>query len=197
MKKVIISIHGFNSGPGKKAEELQNQFPDYVVEAPQLPYDPNQAIEVLTSLVDKYSDTEIHIVGTSLGGFYTMYLSVLYKERDNILYYVINPSFEPQVTLQRYGIVQNFKTGEYFATTLELFKSFAVMYEHVIENYDTRCIHSSNYFIGTFDEVLDFSNFKSFIYSMKVPVRMYYSEQDHRYSDISTVVDKLKENMFL
>jgi hypothetical protein len=71
------------------------------------------------------------------------------------------------------------------------------MYEHVIENYDTRCIHSSNYFIGTFDEVLDFSNFKSFIYSMKVPVRMYYSEQDHRYSDISTVVDKLKENMFL
>lgn len=197
MKKVIISIHGFNSGPGYKAQELQKQFPDCLVIAPRLSYDPRQAIELLTSLIDKYNDTEVHVVGTSLGGFYTMYLSTLYREKYNIIYYAINPSFEPHITLQRYKEVVNYKSGESFQTSQEFYKVFEEYYNYIIDNYDSRCIHSSNFFIGTQDEVLNFTTFKKFVYDFKLPVRMYYSEQDHRYSDISTVVNKLKENMFL
>lgn len=197
MKKVIISIHGFNSGPGDKAQELQKQFPDCSVIAPQLPYDPRQAIELLTGLVDKYIDTEIHIVGTSLGGFYTMYLSTLYREKYNIIYYAINPSFEPHITLQRYSKVVNYKSGESFQTSQEFYKVFEEYYNYIIDNYDSRCIHSSNYFIGTNDEVLNFDSFKEFIYSKKLPIRLDYSEQDHRFSNIAPVVSRLRGNMVL
>ena len=58
---IIISLHGFNSGPGYKAQELQNQWPNIKVIAPQLPYDPNAAIQVIADLIDQHIDDDIHI----------------------------------------------------------------------------------------------------------------------------------------
>lgn len=197
MKKVIVSIHGFNSGPGDKSLELQKQFPGCEVIAPQLPYDPLQAIELLKSIVDQHSQDEIHIVGTSLGAFYTMYLSRVYSLRDNLTYYLINTSFEPHITLRRYEgkSITNFKTQEQFKTTPELFEAFETLYAYITKMYNADCIHASNYFIGTEDEVIDFTNFINFIKSFELPYRLHYSKQGHRYADLSSVIQKIKENM--
>jgi len=197
MKKVIINIHGFNSGPGGKLLELQKQFPDCEVIAPQLPYDPLQAIKVLRDMVNSHKHTDVHIIGTSLGAFYTMYLSTLYSERNNFTYYLINPSFEPHNTFRRYEgeVLTNFKTQEQFQTTPEFFSSLATLYDTIKLHYNAHCIHSSNYFIGTKDEVVDFSSFIDFIKLFDLPYRIYYSEQGHRFEDMSMVVQKVRGNM--
>lgn len=193
---VIINLHGFNSGPGDKAEQLQKAFPGCDVVAPQLPYDPLQAIQVVNEILAKYSEDEIHIVGTSLGAFYTMYLSTLYRDREEIFYYLINPSFKPHKTLARYSgeTLTNFKTKEQFKVSLPFLVSLEEMYASLVENYTPKCIYYSNYFIGTKDEVLNFTDVISFIQSYKVPYRLHYSNQDHRYCNILDVIQQLREN---
>ena len=199
MKTTIINLHGFNSGPGAKAEELQNQFPDCEVIAPQLPYDPKQAIELIRGIIDEHIENDIHIVGTSLGAFYAMYLSTYYNTCDNIYFYLINTSFEPHATLRRYEgkVISNFKTGEEFETTAQFFDALAILYSRIKNNYDRDCICASTYFIGTEDEVIDFTNFKEFIHVFGTPYKLHYSKQDHRFSDLSDVVKAIRYNSTL
>lgn len=197
MKRVIISLHGFNSGPGQKAQELQKQFPNCEVIAPQLPYDPKQAIKLIRGIIDQHDHDDVHIVGTSLGAFYIMYLSTFYVTRDNLTYYLINTSFEPHKTLRRYEgkVLSNFKTQEQFETNAQFFHTLSVFFLIIQGHYDSDCIHASNYFIGTDDEVIDFTNFMDFIKSKNVPYRVFYSQQGHRYTDLTQVVNVIKENM--
>jgi len=199
MKKVIIYIHGFNSGPGAKAEELQKQFTDCEVIAPQLPYNPIQSIDVISNIIDQHIDSDLHIVGTSLGAFYTMYLSIKYCSRDNIFYYLINTSFEPHITLRRYEgkLLTNYKTQEEFETTSEFFDQLHALYYPIKKAYNVNCIYSSNYFIGTEDEVVNFSNFIDFLKSFEIPYKVHYSKQDHRFSNISDVVRAISYNSVL
>lgn len=199
MKTVIINLHGFNSGPGAKAEELQKQFPDCQVIAPQLPYDPKQAIKLIRGIIDEHIESDIHIVGTSLGAFYAMYLSTFYNTTVNIYFYLLNTSFEPHITLRRYEgkVISNYKTGEEFETTAEFFHTLSIFYLRIKDYYDRDCICASTYFIGTEDEVIDFTNFTDFIKSFKVPYRLHYSKQDHRFSDLSDVVKAIRYNSVL
>lgn len=199
MKAVIINLHGFNSGPGAKAEELQKQFPDCQVIAPQLPYEPKQAIELIRGIIDAHIESDIHIVGTSLGAFYAMYLSTQYCGTSNVFFYLINTSFEPHITLRRYEgkVITNYKTQEQFETTAEFFHALTILFLKIRGLYDTNCIYSSDYFIGTEDEVIDFTNFTDFIKSFEVPYRLQYSKQDHRFSDLSDVIKAIRYNSVL
>jgi predicted esterase YcpF (UPF0227 family) len=199
VKAVIINLHGFNSGPGAKAEELQKHFPDCQVIAPQLPHDPTSAIQLVRDIIDEHEQSDIHIVGTSLGAFYAMCISIIYSERSNITYYLINTSFEPHLTLQRYNgrVITNYKTQEQFETTPEFFAVLQRLYSTIRKYYDANCIHSSDYFIGTEDEVIDFTNFTDFIKSFEVPYKIHYSKQDHRFSDLSDVIKAIRYNSVL
>jgi len=196
MKTVIINLHGFNSGPGAKAEELQKQFPNCKVIAPQLPYDPKESIKIVRTLIDQHIEDDIHIVGTSLGAFYGMYLSTFYSTSDNIHFYLLNTSFKPHITLRRYEgkVLNNYKTEEKFETTAEFFHTLTILFLKIRGFYDANCIHSSDYFIGTEDEVIDFTDFTDFIKSFKVPYRLQYSKQDHRFSDLTEVVEVIRHN---
>lgn len=198
MKKVIINIHGFNSGPGQKAVELSIQFPDSVhIHAPQLSYQPEKAIEHLRTILDLYKGHEVHIVGTSLGGFYAMYLSTIYCDQMSYYFYIINPSFTPHLTLTRHNgeTVTNYKTQEQFKVTYEFLNELRTIYQAMIQNYTAQSINSSSFFLSTQDELLDFTKVTMFIKSFEVPYRLSYSQQDHRFQDISDVVRAIKENM--
>ena len=199
MKAVIISLHGFNSGPGEKAQELQKQFPDCQIIAPQLPYDPHQAIKLVSNIINEHIDSDVHIVGTSLGAFYAMYLSIKYCSTSNIFFYLINTSFEPHITLKRYegNVLINYKTQEQFETTPQFFRALYFQYIQIISHYDASCIYSSDYFIGTEDEVIDYTNFIDFLKSFEVPYRLEYSKQDHRFSNLSDVVKAIRYNSVL
>ena len=93
MKKSILYIHGFASGPGQKAKDLQKAFPDHDIVSPQLSGQINlDMFNLKTYLFDKSFDFDA-IVGTSLGGFYALALRT--EAIINIPTYVINPALSP------------------------------------------------------------------------------------------------------
>jgi len=197
MKKVILYIHGFNSGPGDKSIELQKQFPDCEIISPQLPYDCDEAMKILREIVDNNLDNEVYVVATSLGAFYAMMLSVLQVFEDNISFYLINPSLIPHTTLSRFinTTVVNYKTGESFYVSKDFLNKLEAYHKALVQTYSLSALHSCNFFLGTLDELLDFTTLLDFIKQYKAPYKVYYSQQDHRFADISLVVSEIRKNM--
>ena len=118
----IIYIHGFNSGGvgNDKALMLAGIFGSHNVQAPNLPHSPDAAIAVLKDLIDGHRDadgaipTDLILVGTSLGGFYTHYLSKTF----GIKCVLINPSLDPVSTMSKHlGHHTNFATGVQYDLT--------------------------------------------------------------------------------
>ena len=104
---MIIYIHGFGgSGEGSKAKAFREYFKEksegFI--APSLSYVPELAIKTLEELIESYNE-DVFLIGSSLGGFYTIYLSQKY----NIKSVLLNPSICPYKTLKNYlGDAPNF-----------------------------------------------------------------------------------------
>lgn len=79
---MFLYLHGFRSSPqSTKAQQFRQWLAERGREAewvcPALPYDPQQAIEQLSAIINN-SDVEPKLVGSSLGGFYATVLSAHY-----------------------------------------------------------------------------------------------------------------------
>lgn len=97
---MIIYIHGFGgSGEGSKATFFRKYFESIgrPFIAPSLSYIPELAIKTLEELISQ-SHEDVYLIGSSLGGYYTLYLSTKQRVKKAV---VINPSIYPMVTLKR------------------------------------------------------------------------------------------------
>ncbi|MDB2562428.1 esterase [Sulfurimonas sp.] len=97
---MIIYIHGFgSSGEGIKAKLFRKYFKEQGIRfiAPSLSYIPELAIKTLEELIESYNEEEVYLMGSSLGGFYSVYLSNKY----NLKAVLINPSIYPYKTLPK------------------------------------------------------------------------------------------------
>jgi len=114
---MIIYIHGFNSsGQSGKARELAEIFPDEQVLAPDLPWQPKLAIEMLEKLIQSHGDESLLLVGSSLGGYYAQYLGY----RFSLLVVLINPALNPiPLLLGNVGEQTNYYTQEVYHLTEE------------------------------------------------------------------------------
>ncbi|AZV46301.1 hypothetical protein C3L23_03135 [Nautilia sp. PV-1] len=93
-----IYIHGFKScGVGEKSKALKNYL-NMDVLTPNLPFSPKKAINFLEKLITP--DTVL--IGSSLGGYYAIYLA----EKYNLKAVLINPSLKPYKTLKSYVGIQ-------------------------------------------------------------------------------------------
>lgn len=96
---MIIYIHGFGgSGEGSKAKEIREYF-NFIGEsfiAPSLSYVPELAIKTLEELIDSYN-RKVKLIGSSLGGYYTLYLA----DKYDLPAVLINLSIHPDITLSR------------------------------------------------------------------------------------------------
>ncbi len=124
---MIIYIHGFGgSGEGNKARAFREHFRSKGVGfiAPTLSYNPELAIKTLDELIDSYKE-DVFLIGASLGGFYTLYLSQKKSVKKAV---VINPSITPWSTLQRaVGYAPNFydeSCYKWCETHLEILKNY-------------------------------------------------------------------------
>ena len=110
---MIIYIHGFAShGEGKKAKVFREYFKtkDQKFIAPSLSYVPDLAIKTLEELIE-CCDEEVYLIGSSLGGYHSLYLSHKY----NLKAVLINPSIHPEVTLKKMlGFTLNFYDNSQF-----------------------------------------------------------------------------------
>lgn len=96
---MILYIHGFGSSAEAKKAKLFREFFKSSGEpfiAPSLSHIPNLALSTLEDIIEA-CESDVKIIGASLGGFYSLYLSQKY----NLKAVLINPSINPEITLQR------------------------------------------------------------------------------------------------
>lgn len=95
---MIIYIHGFgSSGLGGKSSQFREYFKNKNIPfiAPSLSYVPELAISTLEELIGTYED--VKLMGSSLGGFYAMYLA----QKFGLKAVLINPAMNSSRTLKR------------------------------------------------------------------------------------------------
>ncbi|MDH5425465.1 MAG: esterase [Gammaproteobacteria bacterium] len=111
---MIIYIHGFNSSPAShKAQLLLNHFKERGREdeilIPTLSAIPADAIAKLKSLVEQNLSKNIALVGSSLGGYYAIWLA----EHYDLSAVLVNPAVKPYELLGDYlGKNINYYSGE-------------------------------------------------------------------------------------
>lgn len=99
----LIYIHGFNSSPlSQKANSLktwlQQQQPEVNMLIPQLPCYPAEAIALLQDLVTAHVGERIGLLGSSLGGYFAIWLS----QKFNLPAVIVNPAVRPFDLFQHY-----------------------------------------------------------------------------------------------
>lgn len=95
---MILYIHGFgSSGEGGKAKIFREHFRKRGVPfmAPSLSYVPELAIKTLEEIIEMCED--ITLIGSSLGGYYAIYLA----EKYGLKTVLINPAVRSSKTLKR------------------------------------------------------------------------------------------------
>lgn len=149
---MIIYIHGFSSsGFGTKALEFKEYFKDDLIHL-SYPTIPALAINNLEQLINSYKklNQDVHLIGSSLGGFYSLYLSQKYDLKACL----INPALRPLDTLHKYSganYVKNYFDGSKFEFTKNHINS--------LKDYEIYKINSPENiisFIQKGDEVLNY-----------------------------------------
>lgn len=149
---MIIYLHGFRShGRGAKAVALRHFCEEEHIGfiAPSLSSIPDLAIQTLEELIEVFLKTEkVSLIGSSLGGYYAMYLSHKYDLRCVL----INPAITPYITLER-GLgfppnVYDQSTFEWNRAHLEMLKKYEV---------PEYCGENALLLVQTADEVLDYT----------------------------------------
>ena len=153
----LIYIHGFISSPQSAKAQLlliamrslgrENEY-----RTPQLPLDPEQAIKKLEALIksnqQQQNTANIGLVGSSLGGYYALWLANKY----NLKAVLVNPSVRPYDSLKAHlGEVENIYSGEKYTfnkSHINVLKSYEVKTPEKLENFYLM--------VQTGDEVLDY-----------------------------------------
>ncbi len=189
---LLIYIHGFNSSPlSQKASEIKSYCEehrqDIKVIIPQLPCYPEQAKQTLLDLVDAHKDDhQIGLVGSSLGGYFCIWLNALYGFRA----VVINPAVKPYELLNDYlGEQVNPYTNE----------RYVLKHEHVeqLRALDVPKIkHPSDFWLlqQKGDEVLDYRQAEAKFIDARTSIE---EGGDHSFVNFSRYSDQIVEFLSL
>jgi len=178
---MILYIHGFaSSSKSNKVTLLKNKFNDIV--ALDLSTEPNRAIKQLEKFIEKYyTQTNITLMGSSLGGFYAMYLSKKYSLKAIL----INPAINPDITLVQYKDkkVKNYLKDEFF-----YFKSH---YLDQLKGLRVSEFDSSKVLLllQTGDEVLDYKAALDFLPESKSIIESSGSHQFENFENYFEIIE--------
>ncbi len=118
---VYIYVHGFNSSPASiKAQIFQREITRRSgarVEVPALSNWPAEAIQTLRQRVQQFPQQPVILIGSSLGGYYSTWLTEHY---DNVRAVLVNPAVRPYALLEEWlGENENLYTHERYELTRE------------------------------------------------------------------------------
>ena len=179
---MIIYIHGFGgSGEGNKAKALREYFKsiDEGFIAPSLSYVPELAIKTLEELIESYNG-DVNLIGSSLGGYYTIYLA----EKYDLKAVLINPSIKPYITLQKMiGKAPNFFDNSYF--------SWNEKHINMLKNYQVNAPKQKKLMllVQKGDELLDYKEAVSYLPYSKMIVE---NGGNHGFENIEQHFEKIQ-----
>jgi len=182
----VIYIHGFNSaGYGEKVNKLKEHFGMENVLSLNLPYDPEKAISQLEFIIRNIKNEEpLLLIGTSLGGAYTIYLSYKF----DLPGVVINPSIKPSEDLKdQIGKQVNYKTEEEYEFTsehVEWLKNIEIPVEELQKIKDKLYIY-----LDEEDELLDSKATARYFEGFYVRL---FPGGDHRFQHMDELLNDLK-----
>lgn len=200
-KTTILLLHGFNSAPENKKAIINqwlidNNLSDRIdLIAPQLNYNPNEAIKQIGSIIQEHYGSII-VIGTSLGGFYANYVRAM-NQTDQIKVHAINPSWSPSHSLKReLNKPQiNLKTKEnwiftdaYLSYLAHFEKACKVELKHYKGNLFT--LHLANS-----DELLSFDELLEYLKINNVYNKQYYYKTDHRFGTVLELLENIKKEL--
>ena len=201
-KTTILLLHGFNSAPGNKESSIKqwlndNELSNEInVVAPQLNYNPNEAIKQIGNLIqDNYGN--LFVIGTSLGGFYANYIRAM-NPSDAIKVHSINPSWSPSITLKKEINIhlKNHKTEEKWI--------FTEAYLNYLSSFEKKCKeelkhYKGNHFtfhLANYDELLGFDEMLAYLKDNKVPNKQFYYDTVHRFEAVDEMLENIKSELF-
>jgi len=162
--KAVIYLHGFNSSPQSEKAQLTQQYisshSDLRVYVPALTVAPLDAIACAHRLVEQIGVSNLAgFIGSSLGGFYSLYLQRYYSQACPAKAVLINPAIRPYELLVDYlGENQNLHTGErYHVDRSHMTELQSLVVEPIKQPKHTLLLTQ------THDEVLDYRQAVSFL----------------------------------
>ncbi len=186
---MIIYIHGFaSSGFGQKSQKFKEYFGDELISI-SLSTIPILAIHTLEELITYAlkKGEKVFLIGSSLGGFYSLYLANKYDLKAVL----INPAINPQKTLKKFytfGLIKNYFDGSRFEITkeqLDSLKNFEV--ENILKPNNIFC------FMKKGDEIIDYIDVVKKLENSKIILE---DDGNHTYDDIQKHFNKIN-NFFL
>ena len=183
---MILYIHGFgSSGVGGKATLLKEHFKNEII-LPSLSYVPNLAIHTLEQLIEMLLNKgeNIGLVGSSLGGFYSMYLANKYDLKAVL----INPAVTPYKTLDKIGMATN-----YFDLS-----SFEVTQEHMqmLVQLEVQTFKNEKNFMVLLQKGDELLNYEDAVNKMPKAILKIEEGGNHSFEGIQHYFDEIKEFLF-
>lgn len=187
---MLIYAHGFNSSPRSfKAnllhERMQAIGPGEQFTCPALPHRPAQAIRLLEDTLraaQAAGDTNITVVGSSLGGYYATYLA----QRHGVRAVLLNPAIVPAQDLRAYlGAQQNLYTGERYELTEQHLNELAALEVARIERPELFFLLTE-----TGDELLDY---RLGVAKYRGAKQLVIQGGDHAFNDFAKYADQVLE----
>jgi uncharacterized protein len=202
-KTTILLFHGFNSAPENKHAVINkwlidNNLSDRIdLIAPQLHYNPKEAINQIGSIIQEHYGN-IFVIGTSLGGFYANYIRAM-NQTDQIKVHTVNPSWSPSQSLKKEVDKQqvNLKTNENWKFT-DTHLSYLAHLEKAtkieLKHYD-----GNNYslHLANNDELLSFDDLLRYLKENNVPNKRYHYNTNHRFETVIELLENIKNELII
>tara|TARA_R110002167_G_scaffold100989_12_gene263444 strand:- start:110 stop:712 length:603 start_codon:yes stop_codon:yes gene_type:complete len=193
--KYLIYLHGFNSSPQSEKARLTKEFfcfhskaaeQTMTVIVPSLPPSPSAAISLVHELIKQQGrENLIGFIGSSLGGFYSMYLQRYYSQEGHIPKAIlINPAIRPYELLTQYlGENQNMYTGEtYVVESSHMNELKSLIVEPIRQPNHTMLLTQTD------DEVLAYQDGVTYLSGVKMWVQFGGS---HAFDDYALVLPSM------
>ena len=183
--KRIIYIHGFLSDAGSsKPAKIQKLLPDYKIIADSFSPNPHKAIEHLKELFEE-ANTEVIFMGTSLGGFYAMFMAA----KLGVECICINPSIlSHQTLLNKIGEYKTYNLNLEYKFKPEYIDALKDMHDQLFERLD-KIEYKPTVVFNDDDDVIHHSLFENY---KKYFNARYYPSGGHRATNIEEIIKGLE-----